>query len=195
MDVSERARTTAPGRGGGVALPTARYTATARVLHWITAAGIVVMITLGVWMTAFEPKDEAFKLRLYNIHESTGVTILALTVFRLLWRARHPPPPIHPPLPPAMALAAHLNHAGLYAILLTMPIVGFLATNAWGFPLSWFGLVPIPSPIGRHEALAPVLSAIHFWMAIALGAMLAAHIAGAVYHHAVRRDDTLRRMA
>ncbi|MBW8270291.1 cytochrome b [Caldovatus aquaticus] len=193
MDASEPARAAsaaATGRAGTAA----RYTALARALHWLTAALILVVAVLGIWIVFFEPADTAFKLRLYNIHESTGLLIFALAVLRLLWRAGHPPPPITPPLPPLMALAAHLNHALLYAILLVQPIVGFLATNAWGFPLRWFGLFPVPSPIGKDEAIAPVLSAIHFGLAIALGALLLAHVAAALFHHLVRKDDTLRRM-
>ncbi|GGG22182.1 cytochrome b [Caldovatus sediminis] len=192
MDVPEPGRSAAAAATGQPAA--ARYTVLARALHWITAALVLVVVTLGIWMVFFEPADDAFKLRLYNVHESTGILILVLTVIRLLWRARHPPPPITPPLPPLMALAARLNHALIYAILLTMPIVGFLATNAWGFPLEWFGLFPIPSPIGRHETAAPILSNIHYGMAIALGVMLLAHVAGALFHHFVRKDDTLRRM-
>jgi cytochrome b561 len=171
-----------------------RYTALARALHWITAVLVLAVAALGVWIVFFEPADEAVKLRLYNIHESTGLLILVLTVIRLLWRASHPPPPITPPPPPLLALAAQLNHALIYAILLTMPVVGFLATNAWGFPLRWFGLFPIPSPIGKDETVAPILSGIHFGMAIALGVLLLAHVAGALFHHFVRKDDTLRRM-
>ncbi|MBX6374671.1 MAG: cytochrome b [Acetobacteraceae bacterium] len=193
MPFSETARTAslaATRRAAG----TARYTALARALHWITVLLILLVATLGIWITFFEPADQAFKLRLYNIHESTGILILVLTAVRLLWRAGHPPPPITPPLPPMLALVAHLNHAALYAVLLTMPIAGFLATNAWGFPLEWYGLFPIPSPIGKDEAIAPILSNIHFGLAIVLGVLLLAHIPAALFHHFVRKDDTLRRM-
>ncbi len=175
--------------GGG-----ARYSATARALHWITVAAVLLLVVMGVRIAFFAPEDEALKLRLYNIHESTGVTVFVLTALRLLWRAGHPPPPITPPLPATLALVAHLNHAALYALLLTMPVVGFVATNAWGFPFVWFGLIPFPVPIGQNEALAKVFSAIHFGMAITLVALVAAHVAGALYHHFLRRDDTLRRM-
>lgn len=193
MNVSEPDRP-APVATTGRGEEAVRYTVLARALHWITVVLILTVATLGTWIVFFEPEDEAFKLRLYNIHESTGILILALTVIRLLWRASHPPPPITPPLPPRLALVAHLNHALIYAILLTMPIVGFLATNAWGFPLRWFGLFPIPSPIGKNEAIAPILSNIHFGLAIALGVMLLAHIGGALFHHFIRKDDTVRRM-
>ena len=54
-------------------------------------------------------------------------------------------------------VAAHVNHWGLYALLVLMPITGFLATNAWGFPLSIFGVLPMPVPVGKDEEIAKVL--------------------------------------
>ena len=172
----------------------ARYTGVARLLHWITALGILIVAVLGIWIGFFDPKPDAFKYRLYNIHESIGITLLVITLIRLAWRIGHKPPPITPALPAPMALVAHATHYGIYALLIAMPVVGFLGTNAWGFPLSWFGLIPLPDPIGSNEALAPVFSTIHFWMALALGGLLGAHVGGALFHHFIRRDDTLKRM-
>jgi cytochrome b561 len=68
-----------------------RYPATARWLHWITAALVIVLGVLGVWMTNFEPKDEAFKDLLYDIHESTGVALFVVVALRLLRRLGNPP--------------------------------------------------------------------------------------------------------
>lgn len=134
------------------------------------------------------------KLRLYNIHESIGITLLVVTLFRLGWRWRHPPPPA-PPQPAVLRWAAGATHAALYGLLLTMPVVGLLATNAWGFPLRWFGLVPVPSPVGRSEAWAPLLTSLHGWMALALGLLLLAHAGAALlWHGLLRRDGVLRRM-
>lgn len=174
--------------------PAGRYGAAARGLHWATAALVAVIAALGVWIGFFEPKDEALKLRLYNVHESLGLTVLALTLARLAWRAGHPPPPLPADLPRPVRAAAGATHAALYALLLAMPVAGFLATNAWGFPLRWFGLVAVPSPIGRDPALAPLLSAAHAWMALALALLLALHAGAALWHHLGRRDGVLRRM-
>ncbi|EFH11118.1 cytochrome b [Teichococcus cervicalis] len=171
-----------------------RYTATARLLHWGTALAMLAIGILGLWLAWAAPRDEVFKLLLYNLHESLGMTVFLATLVRLGWRWRHPPPPIHPPLPRWMRRAAAANHAALYALLLAMPLVGLMATNAWGFPLTAFGLIPVPSPVGPDQALAPLLSRLHVWMALALGLLLLAHIGAALWHALVRRDDTLRRM-
>ena len=171
-----------------------RYDPVARVLHWLTVLMLLGLFAVGIWITAFEPKDEAFKLRLYMMHESSGVTLLALTLFRLFWRWRHPPPSLPADLPPLLRAAAHANHAAVYLLLLVMPVLGFLATNAWGFPLRWYGLIALPSPVGHNEALAETLSALHYWCALALAALLLVHIAAAFWHYLIRKDQVLQRM-
>ncbi len=176
------------------AAPLARYDAVSRALHWLTVLGIAAMFVLGIWIAFFEPADEAFKLRLYNIHESTGVTLFVVTLVRLAWRIGHPAPPLPADLPPPLRIAAHATHGCLYILLLAMPVGGFLATNAWGFPLRWFGLFEIPSPIGANEALAPVFSAAHFYAAIAMAGLIGMHAGAALWHQFIRRDGTLDRM-
>jgi cytochrome b561 len=172
----------------------ARYGAVARLLHWVTVLAILAIVVLGVWITSFEPSDEPFKYRLYNIHESLGFSVLLLTLVRLAWRQANPPPPLPTDLPEPLRLAAHANHIFLYVVLLAQPVVGFLGTNAWGFPFSYWNLIPIPSPIGRSEVLAPVLSEIHWWLALALVGAVAVHAGAAIWHQYIRRDGTLDRM-
>jgi cytochrome b561 len=171
-----------------------RYTAAARWLHWLTAVLLVVVITAGLWIVYFEPKDEAFKFRLYNIHESVGVIVFALAIARLVTRWRNPPPPLTPDTPALIRQSARVTHLSLYALLFLMPVIGFLATNAWGFPLKLFDLVPLPSPIGKDEALARTLSFLHGCGAIAIGTLIGTHLLGAAYHTFVRRDGLLKRM-
>lgn len=171
-----------------------RYTATARVLHWLTVALVLLQVVLGVWMTAFEPKDEALKYRLYDIHENSGFILFWLTLFRLGWRATHTPPPLPADLAPLLKAAAGASHAMLYLLLLWQGVFGFLATNAWGFPFRFLGVLPIPSPVGKDEALAPVFSALHEGGAWALLALVALHASAACWHQWVRRDGTLEKM-
>ncbi len=94
----------------------------------------------------------------------------------------------------ALKLAARLNHAAFYVWLLTMPVVGFLATNAWGFPLTWFGLVPLPDPVGKNVPSAETLTSVHRLMAWSLVGLIALHAGAALWHQFVRRDGTLRKM-
>ncbi|MET0542368.1 MAG: cytochrome b/b6 domain-containing protein [Variovorax sp.] len=171
-----------------------RYAASSRWLHWLTALLLLFIIPLGIWIAFFEPADEGFKLRLYNLHESLGVLVFVLVLLRIVNRLRNPPPPLPDDMPGWMRFAAHATHYGLYALLFLMPLTGFLATNAWGFPLSWFGVLPIPSPVGKDEALARTLSFLHWCGAITIGLLILGHLAGVVHHTFVRRDGLLRRM-
>ena len=142
----------------------------------------------------FEPANEAFKLRLYNIHESLGVIVFVIVLIRLVNRYLNPPPPLPADTPAVIRLAAHVNHMALYALLVLMPIIGFLATNAWGFPLSVFGVLPLPVPLGKNEEIAKVLSFLHWCGAITIILLIVAHLAGVIYHTFIRRDGLLQRM-
>lgn len=171
-----------------------RYAASSRWLHWLTALLLAVIIPVGIWIGFFEPADQNFKLQLYNLHESLGVLVFVLVLLRIVNRHRNPPPPLPDDMPALMRFAAHATHMGLYALLILMPLTGFLATNAWGFPLSLFGVLPIPSPLGKDEAIAKVLSLLHLCGAIAIGLLILGHLAGVVHHTFIRRDGLLRRM-
>ncbi len=171
-----------------------RYPPLARWMHWLTAALVLTMVVLGVWMTYFEPKDEAFKFLLYDVHQSIGVVVFLLVLLRLLRRLANPPAPLPRHVPAHFRFAAHGNHALLYAVLLIQPVIGFLDTNAWGFPLVWARLVPIPSPIGKNDAWAPILSDLHWYGAALLVLLIGAHLCGAFYHGVIRRDGVVQRM-
>jgi cytochrome b561 len=175
-------------------MSTARYAVPARWFHWITAALMGVIIVVGLWIAYFRPEDEPFKLRLYNIHESFGVIVWVLTLLRVAYRRRHPPPPLPAGTPAVIRFAAHATHVSLYVLLLTLPVIGFLATNAWGFPLSVFGVLPLPSPVGKDEDLAKLLALLHRIGALTLIALVAGHVAGVVYHTFIRKDGLLQRM-
>ncbi len=168
-----------------------RYGPVAIALHWAIALLILVNWPLGYFGEAIEQR---FGESLVWLHKSIGLTVLALSLVRLAWRLGHPPPPLPADMPDALKAAARLNHAAFYLWLLTMPVAGFLATNAWGFPLTWFWLVPLPDPVGKDVPLAETLTLIHRIMAWSLVAMIVLHVSGALWHHFVRRDGTLRKM-
>jgi cytochrome b561 len=171
-----------------------RYPVTARGFHWVTVLLVLVLAIVGIWGTSFEPKDEGLKDLLFDIHQSIGVVLFVVVALRLLYRLANPPAMLPSRLPRGIRIAARTNHVLLYVLLLVQPVIGFLDTNAWGFPVTWARLVPIPSPIGHDESIAPWLSGAHEWGAIVLGVLVAVHIAGAGYHGLIRRDGVLRRM-
>lgn len=166
-----------------------RYPAATRFLHWLIAALVLATWPLG-FMIKFV-KDEV-SLDFYLVHESLGFLVLWLMLVRVGNKliARKPP---HEG-PAIERIAAEAVHGLLYLFLIVMPLSGFLATNAHGFPLSWFGVLPVWSPIGKSPDIAWTLSAIHEWSAWILLGLFAMHIGAVLFHHVLRRDATLYRI-
>jgi len=93
-----------------------------------------------------------------------------------------------------MRLAAHAGHAALYGLMIVIPLSGWLMSSAKGFQTVWFGVLPIPDLIGKDKAMGDWLKEVHEALNVLLMMTLAAHVAAALWHHFVRKDDTLRRM-
>ncbi len=166
-----------------------RYAGRLRILHWLIAGLVLLTWPLGL-MIGFVKDD--VKLDFYLIHESIGFLVLWLMLLRIGARLTSSAPMVDAPR--MEKVAAHAVHGLLYVFLIVMPVSGFLATNAHGFPLKWFGLLTVWSPIGKSPDIAFTLSAIHAWSAWILLALFALHFAAALFHHVIRRDGTLYRI-
>ena len=168
-----------------------RWGAPSLVLHWLTALLILALAGLGLWMTDLPPS--LFKLKVYALHKSLGITVLALTVLRLAWLFPGRRPAALPG-PRWQRRAALGSHVALYALLLLVPLSGWWYNSTAGFPLRWFGLVALP-PLGAAD---PALKAIardrHEWLFYALAGVVIVHVAAALWHHLHLRDATLSRM-
>lgn len=169
-----------------------RWGALSQLLHWLIAALIGLQVVLGVLGTAL-PLSMA-KLATLARHKSLGITILGLVLIRLAWRMLNPTPALPGTLKPYERRLARGTHASLYALLIALPLTGWIMSSARGFPVSWFNLVQLPNPVGRNVPLYHALVRVHITLAIGLGLVLALHIAAAIKHHFVLKDDTLRRM-
>ena len=113
---------------------------------------------------------------------------------RLFYRLTHTAPPLPTDLPAIQKLAAHLNHYSLYALLLVQPFVGWIATSAYPAPITVFGLFVLP-PIWRADRpFSDTMFMVHRWIGMIIALLAVMHIAAALYHHFVRRDDILLRM-
>jgi cytochrome b561 len=170
----------------------ARWGALSQLFHWLIAALIAVQVGLGLTGVAL-PLGMA-KLATLARHKSLGITILGLALLRLGWRAVNPTPALPGTLRPYERRLARLTHAALYALLIALPLTGWMMSSARGFPVSWFNLVPLPNLVSRSVPLYHSLVHVHVALAITLGAVLTLHIAAAIKHHFVLRDDILRRM-
>ena len=168
------------------------YTPVAKGLHWLMAAMILGLLALGIYMSDLPLSPQ--KLTLYSWHKWAGVTVFVLVWLRLLWRITHRPPALPETLSPLTRLAAHAGHAALYGLMVAIPLTGWLMSSAKGFQTVWFGVLPIPDLLGRDRELGDLLQQVHKLLNLLLMLTLAGHVAAALWHHFVLKDDTLRRM-
>ena len=178
--------------------PAPRYGPVAIALHWLLALMILGSVCLGLSMTGLPLSP--LRLKLYNWHKWAGVTILALSAVRLLWRLSHPPPSLPAHIRAAMPgwqLAAHRGlHLLLYLLFFAVPLLGWAYSSSLGFPVVWLGVLPLPDfvPVDKDFAEA-VLKPLHKIGAFGLAAAALVHAAAALKHHFVDRDGLLDRMS
>jgi len=174
--------------------PTAaeRYSGTAIALHWAIAALILANFPLGFFNEAIESASGASPMWL---HKSIGLTVLVLSIARLAWRLTHRPPPLPGTVIGWRATASAAVHRAFYALMVLVPLSGWLRTSAGAYPLTWFGVLDVPKfPILRGSAEARLAASAHDLLAWTMMALVALHVAAALHHHFVLRDAVLRRM-
>ncbi len=170
----------------------AHYTGTAKSLHWLMALMIIGMIPLGMYMHELPLSPE--KLQLYSWHKWTGVTVFVLLLARVSWRLTHQPPPLPWHMSRLERLAAHGGHIALYLLMLALPISGWLMSSAKGFQTVWFGVLPIPDLLGKDKELGETLAEVHEILSWIMVTVLIVHVAAALKHHFMDKDDVLTRM-
>ncbi|MFO0466377.1 MAG: cytochrome b, partial [bacterium] len=184
-----------PPKGADAAHPAGQYGAIAKLFHWVTLGLMLVALPLGF---VIQHVKDASKMGFYALHESAGLTILFVALARLIWRWLSPPPSLPNETPKMFRAASAAVHHSLYALLILQPIFGFMATNAWGFPMrgatAYLGFIEFPKFMEAWESLAKILSLLHSIGGWLLVVLIALHIGGALFHHAIRRDGTLMRM-
>ncbi len=168
-----------------------RYSGVAIAFHWLLALLIVVSFCVGAYMAdlPFSPT----RLKLYNWHKWAGVTILALSALRLLWRLTHRPP-ADLPMPAWQRSAAHVTHWGLYLLFFAVPLVGWAYSSAAGFPIVLYGVLPLPDFVSPDKALAEAIKPWHGRLAWLLALLVLMHVAAALKHQFIDRDGLLLRM-
>lgn len=179
-----------------------RYGSVAMGFHWLIAAFVIVNLGLGLYMADL-PKTDPYRFLLFQTHKSIGLTVLVLSLLRLGWRLFNPVPPLPRGMGTLMRLAARSTHILLYVLIVAIPLAGWalVSSSPLGLPTPYFGLfawpnIPFLADLPRatkmhnlglfaetHELLA--------WSAIVL---IVLHVAGALYHQILRRDDVMKRM-
>ena len=169
-----------------------RYTQPAIGLHWLIALIVFMLFPVGLYMADLPVSPT--KLKLYSYHKWAGVTVFALALLRVWWRATHAAPPLPASMPRWQQAFAHATHHLLYLLLFAIPLSGWLMSSAKGFQTVYFGVLPIPDLLAKNKELGEQLEVVHMLLNYTMAALLAAHIAAALKHHFVDRDDILTRM-
>jgi cytochrome b561 len=182
---------------------TDRYNRIAMFLHWTIALAIIGQIFFGWWMTdEARPKDmttfEAFQL-----HKSIGLTILALSALRLLWRLVSKVPGMPHLMPAWQKFVAGLTHVAFYVLMFAIPLSGWVmvSSSVYNFPTMWFHLFEVPHLPGfadmapeAKEAISDRASSAHSILVWATIGLLGLHVLAALKHQFVDKDGVLGRM-
>ena len=179
-----------------------RYNTVAMTFHWVIALLVIANICLGLYMGDL-PRSDPMKFTIFQIHKSIGLTVLVLSILRLLWRLVNPVPPLPEGMNPALKFGARVSHFLLYFLIVFIPLTGYIMVSAspLGNGTSYFFLFDWPNlplftgvsraqlhPIHETWETAHVVLA---WSAIVL---IPIHIAAALYHGLIRRDGVFSRM-
>lgn len=172
------------------------YSRTARALHWITVALVAIQVPVGVVM-AYRGNTlnlwDKLTGALYSSHKLVGVVILLLVLWRLGYRLMRGAPADEPTLEPWQKLASHATHWALYGLLLAVPVAGYVGVSL--FPaLDIFGLFKLPALVGPDKAAASTAFLVHMLLASGLVLLIGMHVAAALFHYVVRKDNVLGRM-
>jgi cytochrome b561 len=169
-----------------------RYGAVAQLLHWTTAVLVVAAFTYG---------PGGSEQRVYSvakdfdrqIHETLGLSVFAIALLRLIWKALDVTPE-DPPTPRWTWLASKIVHATLYVLLLLLPLTAL--SGAWleGHPLTLLAGMRIGPWIPELHALGSSIASIHAWLGDAIIWVAGVHAAAGLYHHFVLRDRVLKSM-
>ena len=163
-----------------------------RVLHWLMAVMILTMLFIGVLMASTVGPNYS---RLVTLHRPLGIAILLLALLRLANRLSSPPPALPEELPLIMKFAAKASHVLLYALMITMPLIGWGMLSAGGYPFPLWGRSMLLPPILPHDpALWAWLRSAHTVLAFLLFGLVLLHIGAALFHGLIRQDGVLRSM-
>lgn len=177
-----------------------RYALIHRLLHWALAGIVLVTLTVGMifMFLGFEGTLATFGQpmtdQLYTYHKTFGIVILGLMLLRLVVRLVFGKPDYRPPIAAWERRVSTAVHASLYALLIVQPIIGWAATAAGGYPVQFFGW-NLPGFLSKDEALSETLYGVHGLFGWLILILVLVHLAGALRHWLVKRDQVMTRMA
>lgn len=179
-----------------------RYSNVAMTLHWLIAILVIANVCSGVYFGELAPRGTV-PWWVVPMHESTGLTVLVLSVLRLLWRLTHKWPSLPENMSAGLRVLARATHVLFYFFIIAIPLAGWAMVSASprNTPTYWYWLFEWPHlPFFANLSIAEKKSAVEFYeevhgtLAYLAVALVLLHVGGALYHHFVRRDQVLKRM-
>lgn len=172
------------------------YTRTAQVLHWIMAIIFIAAWLIGFYSGNFlsYDVDGSFKGDVISLHKNIATTIIFLVVIRIFWRYTHPAPKLPDTMSPMMKGLAHLGHLFLYLMLIALPISGCLYSWSAGHPAPVLYLFNIPQLIDKNPDIMAIVKPVHIYLSWFAGLLVVGHIAAALKHYWIDKDNILQSM-
>jgi cytochrome b561 len=169
-----------------------QFGSVAKFIHWTVALIIICLLFVGFFMG--DLPNAPIKGQVYNLHKLFGLTILSLMILRLLWRWSNPVPVLPNTMHTWERWLEKTVKFCLYAALFAMPITGWIFSTAADHA-PHLGSLMLPAPgIGKSKAVAGLFSEMHTILGWTIIVLLCLHIAGALKHHFINKDNILRRM-
>jgi len=162
-----------------------------KAFHWL-----IVLLIINQWWIAERADDlkGLAKLEALGTHKSFGMTILMLAVLRLLWRLMNPTPELTSETKPWERALARISHVLLYVLIFAMPLTGWMMSSAKNYPVSWFKMFQFPDLVAPAEQTFHQMLDLHHLLFKVLVGVALLHVAGALKHHFIDRNDVLKRM-
>jgi len=162
-----------------------------KVFHWL-----IVLLIINQWWIAERAEElkGLAKLEALAWHKSFGMTVLMLAVLRLAWRLMNPTPELATETRPWERVLAKISHFLLYALIFAMPLTGWMMSSAKNYPVSWFKLFQFPDLVAPAEQTFHQMNDLHHLLFSVLVGVALLHVAGALKHHFIDRNDVLKRM-
>lgn len=169
-----------------------KYSRGAIILHWVIGLLIIGNIA-GAMLSEGLPRDT--RMAVMNLHKAFGITILVLAIVRIGWRVTHRPPAKPPELAIWEIWLSRAVHFIFYALMILLPLSGWVWMSANGKPISMFGLFDMPSlPVGQSKELADIMHDRHEFLGLTMLALVALHILGALKHQFLDRMPFVQRI-
>ena len=168
----------------------ARFSGVNQTFHWLTVVLMMAILPVA-WIMTSLPKDAPTRDAWFTVHKTLGLSILAVTVLRILWRFVDVPPRMSGLVGTFNRISGHIVHGLLFIVLIVMPISGYLLSTFAGKAPVLFGLWQVPALVAPDKAAAKVAGAIHVLTQWAVYALIILHVGGVAFHTVFGRQGVL----